>query len=252
MVEVMRVIPVIDLLNGQVVHAVRGEREHYHPIKSMLCDTSDPFAIARAFRDRLGLSDIYIADLNSIQTSGRINHREVIAALARGEKIDVILDAGVSDVNNANAWLDLGVRQIIVGSETLHSWDALHDLPAGIDQSCLIFSLDFCAGNILSPCSVLAAMSPLKVLEYLQSAGWQEVILLDLKQVGSGEGIERTVAVEARAHFPGLNLLVGGGIAGPEELFELESLGIAGVLAATALHNGEISAEHISALKLRE
>jgi phosphoribosylformimino-5-aminoimidazole carboxamide ribotide isomerase len=230
------------------VHAFRGEREHYRPVKSVLCDTPDPFAVARAFRDRLGLNEIYIADLDSIQNSNRVSHREAIAALALREKIHIILDAGATNVENTRALLDLGVRKVVIGSETLGSWDALRDIPARINCDSLVFSLDFRAGKILSRCPVLAAMPVMDVLEHLQSAGWQEVILLDLGRVGSGEGVNRRLAAESCAHFPDLNLLVGGGIAGPEQFSELQYLGIAGILVATALHRGTINAKHISTL----
>ena len=70
----MRLIPVMDLLDGRVVQAIKGEREQYKPVKSVLCDTSEPVDVARAFRDQLGLSEIYIADLDAIM--GRGSHRE--------------------------------------------------------------------------------------------------------------------------------------------------------------------------------
>ncbi len=241
-------IPVIDLLDGQAVHAVRGEREHYRPLKSVLCDSSDPLVVARVFRDQLRLNEIYIADLNAIQSFAQPRHLELINVLVNREEMTIILDAGVSDVENARAWLDLGVRKMVIGTETLRTWDTLQTLPAKLDRERLIFSLDFRAEKILSQCPVLASMPPLEVLKHLQSAGWQEIILLDLRRVGSGEGVNRMLVAEARANFPDLGLLLGGGIANPEELTELESLGIAGVLVATALHRGIITVKHLSTL----
>jgi len=44
----MQVIPVLDLLDGHVVRAVRGERAAYLPIRSSLAAGSEPLAIARA------------------------------------------------------------------------------------------------------------------------------------------------------------------------------------------------------------
>ncbi len=241
-------IPVIDLLDGQAVHAVRGEREHYRPLKSVLCNSSDPLVVARVFRDQLRLNEIYIADLNAIQSFAQPRHLELINVLVNREEMTIILDAGVSDVENARAWLDLGVRKMVIGTETLRTWDTLQTLPAKLDRERLIFSLDFRAEKILSQCPVLASISPLEVLKHLQSAGWQEIILLDLRRVGSGEGVNRMLVAEARANFPDLGLLLGGGIANPEELTELESLGIAGVLVATALHRGIITVKHLSTL----
>ena len=44
----MLLIPVIDLLDGQVVRGVRGERARYRPIESALCRGSEPLAVSRA------------------------------------------------------------------------------------------------------------------------------------------------------------------------------------------------------------
>jgi phosphoribosylformimino-5-aminoimidazole carboxamide ribotide isomerase len=242
----MRIIPVIDLLGGRVVHAIRGERQYYQPVKSVLCDSHDPIAIAGAFREKLGLREIYIADLDAIQSAGRSNHKEVIEILARRERISIILDAGAFDIEIARAWLDLGIGKIIIGSETLRAWDSLRNLPAAIAPDRLVFSLDLRAGKIISQCPVLAAMAPMEALKPLHSVGWREVILLDLKRVGNETGADDVLAAGAHSAFPDLRLLVGGGISKPEQLVKLEAKGIAGVLLATALHRGAIRAEHIS------
>ena len=58
-----RVIPVLDLKDGQAVHAVAGQRSHYQPVRSILHPSADPMDLARAFRDMLGLHKLYLADL---------------------------------------------------------------------------------------------------------------------------------------------------------------------------------------------
>jgi phosphoribosylformimino-5-aminoimidazole carboxamide ribotide isomerase len=242
----MRIIPVLDLLRGQAVHAIKGARAHYQPVKSVLCDSSDPLILARAFRDRLGLREIYVADLDAIQSLDTANHREVIAALAHQEEMDVILDAGISDIDCAERWLDHGVRKVIIGSETLRDLRTLQAIPCRIRRDQLTFSLDSRSGSILSQCDSLTTMTPFQALELLQGSGWKEIILLDLSRVGSGSGTDSPLAVRAIRRFPNLQFLVGGGIANPEELLSLESAGIAGVLVATALHAGTIRAQDIS------
>jgi phosphoribosylformimino-5-aminoimidazole carboxamide ribotide isomerase len=241
----MRIIPVIDLLNGQVVHAIKGERAHYQPVRSVLCDASDPRIVAQAFHAKLGIDEIYVADLNAIQNSGQTNHSETIAGIIRDENIKIILDAGISEVESIQDWLDLGVHKVIIGSETLRTLDSLKNITNRIDPLHLIFSLDFRSGKILSQCPDLTTTPPMEALKWLQTEGWQEVLLLDLHRVGSSSGTDRTLAAEARKNCPNLRLLIGGGVTLPEELVELASLGFAGVLLATALHNGRIRAEHL-------
>ena len=242
----MRLIPVIDLLDDNAVHAIKGTREHYRPVQSVLCATSDPLALAAAFRDQLKLNEIYIADLNAIQGFSRMRHQSLIGDLCRIEGMRIILDVGISDVEKAQAWLDHGVHKVVIGSETLGALDDLHSIPTRIDPHRLVFSLDFKDGQILSRCRLLAAMTPMQALHELQRAGWREIILLDLHRVGSREGVDAVLVAEAHECFPDLHLLVGGGIANPQELIELQSIGVAGILVATALHNGAINAQHIS------
>jgi len=242
------VIPVIDLLEGQVVHAIRGERKYYAPIKSILCSSPDPAMVALSFRDNLGLNDVYIADLNAIQGSGRTHHRR-IAALAGNEKISIMLDTGISVIKQAEECLDLGVRKAVIGSETLRSFTDLGEFPIKIGRNRLTFSLDMRNGQIIAACPRIRAMSPLEMLRHLRDEGWQESILLDLGRVGTGTGFDRRLLSEARAAFPDIDLLVGGGISGPEQMTELQDLGAAGVLIATAFHTGVITAQHIRNLE---
>jgi phosphoribosylformimino-5-aminoimidazole carboxamide ribotide isomerase len=237
----MRLIPVIDLLNGRAVHAVRGDRVQYKPVRSLLCASPQPLPLARAYRERLELDEIYVADLNAIQGRDHSSHRDVIAALVQWEKMKIILDAGTSDITDARRFLDLGVHKVIIGTETLQDWDLLSDLPARVDPDRLVLSLDFSSGKILSRCIRMASMSPSEVLRHLQSAGWEEIILLDIRGVGSRTGVNRALVSEMPARLPYLRFLVGGGIARADELIELESLGFAGVLVATALHCGIIT-----------
>ncbi len=242
-------IPVIDLLHGQVVHAVKGQRKSYKPVKSVLCNTPDPLEMAKAFRDLLNMHEVYIADLDAIQDPHQIRHRKIIADIVLEEGLDIMLDAGVSNIDDARKLIDSGVSKVIIGAETLQAWDAIEIIPSEINRDRLVFSLDLRSGKILSQCPALSAMEPMEALARLQTSGWREVILLDLERVGSGEGMITPLAKEVRAKLPDLRLLLGGGINGPDELAKLKSLGIAGALIASALHRGTIAARHLSATK---
>jgi phosphoribosylformimino-5-aminoimidazole carboxamide ribotide isomerase len=244
----MRIIPVIDLLGGRAVHAFKGARERYRPVQSVLCPTPDPLALATAFRNQLGLNEIYIADLDAIQGSVRSDNRELIISLAHMEKMKIILDAGSTDADNTCEWLEAGIHKVVIGAETLREWKAVTDIPAKINPDQLIFSLDLRAGNIVSKCPDLAGMPLGEIPGRLQKAGWKEIILLDLRRVGSEIGTDHALIGEIRERYPALSLLIGGGVTGPGELAELLSMGIAGALVATALHRGSLTKQDLSAL----
>ena len=66
----MEIIPVIDLMHGQVVHARMGQRQHYQPIQSLLCSSSAPIDVVSALLELYPFERMYIADLDAITGQG--------------------------------------------------------------------------------------------------------------------------------------------------------------------------------------
>ena len=67
----MKIIPVIDLKDGVVVHAQQGIRDLYQPINTALCQSSDIYQVIEAFLGVYDFDTFYIADLNAITHQGR-------------------------------------------------------------------------------------------------------------------------------------------------------------------------------------
>jgi phosphoribosylformimino-5-aminoimidazole carboxamide ribotide isomerase len=242
----------MDLKDGLVVHAVAGQRAAYQPIKSVWADSAEPLAVLRAFRDRLGCDECYLADLNAIERYG--DHQTVIAQLAREPGIRLMADVGADSPDAANRLLALGVDQAVVGSETLPGWPVLQDILAATGPDRLVFSLDMRQGRVLSRDATLAGLAPLDLLDRVAREGVRDVILLDLARVGTGQGLDLALLAAASRLAAGfkptanIRLIAGGGVRGPADLGALQALGIAGVLVATALHRGLIGPEDIRRL----
>jgi phosphoribosylformimino-5-aminoimidazole carboxamide ribotide isomerase len=233
----MRVVGVIDLKDGTAVHAVRGERERYRPVRSVVGgDDGDPISLARGFRS-LGIEEVYVADLDAITGAGE--NRATIAALALEAR--VMVDAGVSEPEHVRALLDLGARRVIAGTETLRQPDAL---PDGV-----VLSIDLRDGRLLSPDPQLAGLAALDAVNRLYREGLREVIVLDLARVGSGAGLDIDLIAELHAAFPDVELLAGGGVRDVADLHALRDAGAAGALVATALHTGVIGRRELAELR---
>jgi phosphoribosylformimino-5-aminoimidazole carboxamide ribotide isomerase len=233
----MRVIPVIDLKSGAAVHAVRGERERYRPLRSEIVAGSDPVRVARAVRQAFGLDELYVADLDAI--AGGPPHSEVVAALAREAR--VMVDAGAAEAAAVRRLLELGVARVVIGTETLADAAALERLRAEVPDAPLVLSLDLRAGRVVSPDAELARLGAAEALARLAPSAPWEVIVLDLARVGSNAGPELTLVRQLRARFPELALLAGGGVRNADDLRDLAEAGAAGALVATAIHGGALS-----------
>ena len=237
----MRVIPVIDLKSGAAVHAVRGDRERYRPLRSGIVAGSDPVEVTRAVRDAFGLDELYVADLDAI--AGGPAHREVVAALAGQAR--VMVDAGSAEAGTVRELLALGAARVVIGTETLAGEAALARLRTELPDAPLVLSLDLRAGRVLSPDPELGRIPPREALARLARLGVREAIVLDLARVGSGEGPDVALVRSLRASAPELELLAGGGVRDAADLRALAGAGAAGALVATALHRGAIERDEL-------
>jgi phosphoribosylformimino-5-aminoimidazole carboxamide ribotide isomerase len=243
----MRVVGVIDLKDGTAVHAVRGERERYRPVSSAIGgDDGDAVALARGFRERLGLEEVYVADLDAIVGESE-QHTALLRALAAEARL--MVDAGVSEPAAARAVLDSGAQRVIVGTETLSGPEALDRLLAELPPGALILSVDLRDGGLLSPDATLAGRSALEAVALLHRPRLREAIVLDLARVGSGAGPDVALIGAIHDAFPDLALLAGGGVRDADDLRALDAAGAAGALVATALHRGVIGPRELAALR---
>ena len=167
----MRIIPVMDLMNGLAVHAIGGERALYQPVNSSYSRDGDPLSLACSFRDRLGCAELYVADLDAIQKQGQ--NREIIAEIAVQTGLRILLDAGIAAAGGVREMLACGASKVIIGSETLQGWSALGEIQQAIPSERLVFSLDMRSGQVLSASPDLAGIAPLALLQKLSDAGWR-------------------------------------------------------------------------------
>jgi len=240
----VRVIPVLDLLNGVVVRGVAGQRESYRPLVSQLTDSTDPLTVARVVGPGLGLSTLYVADLDAIVH--RRPHWALYTELSR-EVGELLVDAGVACLETARRVLAAGATRVIVGLESCPGPAELRQIVAGLGPDRVVFSLDLLRGEPLTTAPGWRGASPLEIAETAAGAGVESLIVLDLAQVGVGAGVSTaTLCRGIQRVAPDLPLITGGGVRGPADLAGLRELGVAGVLVASALHDRRLTAADLT------
>lgn len=249
----MRVIPVIDIRKGLAVWAVAGQREEYRPVASCLVEGADPLRLAQAFREKLGLEELYVADLDAIQGKG--HNYEVIATLAHqliepaGQaRVEVMVDAGTTSLDSACRVLALGVSKVIIGSETLQSWSLLEEIAGSLGPNQVVLSLDLMEGKILSPAREIRELSPEELIMRARALGIRELIVLELRAVGSEAGPDLGFLKKLVLASSAIELIAGGGVRDVNDLHGLEGIGIKATLVATALHKGKIGRKDLQKL----
>jgi phosphoribosylformimino-5-aminoimidazole carboxamide ribotide isomerase len=248
----VRVIGVLDLAAGRAVHARAGMRERYAPVREVAglpIEPGDALALARAYVDRLGLTELYAADLDAIDAvRGGASQGTLVAALA-AFGAPLWLDAGVWSADRARRALGLGAARVVVGLETLPSYNALETICASVGGDRVAFSLDLRGGRpVVSPRAVGrdGDIPAHMVAARAADAGVGSVIVIDLARVGTSTGLDLALVARVREVVPGLTLVAGGGVRGWEDVARLADVGCDGALVASALHDGRLSAAEVA------
>lgn len=236
----MRVLPVIDILQGIVVHGVAGNRAEYHPIQSRWTDSADPIAVAEALQSQFGFQRFYLADLDGILTQQP--NFELYRRLERiGYKL--LADAGVRNAADVGPILDSGASAAIVGLETLQGSEALREMIPLFGPERIVFSLDLRAGkpNVATDADWSDAASE-AIAAIAINCGVRQMIVLDLADVGTSTG--GSTAALCRTilkNHPAVTLIAGGGVRGPDDIRRWANVGISELLVASALHDGRLT-----------
>lgn len=236
----MTVVGVIDLRGGLAVRACGGRRDRYAPVRATSrgpLAEGDAMAVARFYLDECGIQQLYVADLDAL--AGLPAQRAAVGALA-GLGAPLWLDAGTSTPDQARRWLSAGVARVIVGLETLVSFDALHAVGSATGRERMAFSLDLRDGRPLAGADDLRSEDVESLARRAAGAGAGSLIVLDVARVGTGAGVNRELLSRVRAAAPGVALYAAGGVRDAADLELLADAGCEGALVATALLDGRL------------
>jgi phosphoribosylformimino-5-aminoimidazole carboxamide ribotide isomerase len=242
----MELIPVLDLLRGQAVHARRGARQKYQPVQSALLPgrAGDAVALARAYHTMMCAWRCYVADLDAIE--GWAPQTKLIQALADSEHgfgEGLIVDGGVTTPRAAETLLRAGASMIAVGLETLRGFAELRSIVEVVGGERVIFSLDLLEGRPIQRRTGRVASEEAVVIELAAraaDAGVAAVLVLDLAQVGAETGPRNLELIDGLKRMLGVPIYAGGGVRSSADLDLLEGVGCDAALVGSAIHNGMI------------
>ena len=233
----MKIVPVIDYLNGKAVLAKKGNRSEYQEINSILCSNPDLNNVIDGILSLGNFKTIYIADLDSIQ-----NH-----------KLDISIWEHIClCYTQIEFWLDLGTytevwhklfsqctnARPVLGSESYQNIGHLSKALTDLNSFKPLISIDIKNEKILGPENLLTEF---KAWSY-------EVIILSLHQVGSEQGPDFQTLNKLCPCLKNQSIIYGGGIRDINDIQSLYEIDVSGVMIASSLHSGSIDKKMLERL----
>lgn len=251
----MQIIPVLDVLNGSAVRAVRGERSHYRPVESQLCSGSDPVDVARALLDYCAAPVLYVADLDGIMRGAP--QRDTLERLARAlPGIELWLDAGFADLTAAST-LVTSLRDSGATVTPVFGSESLRTDPAPDSDGYAASPTRTASADAPRPASSLERLPEHAILSldrrhdallgdprhWTDTSHWPaRLIVMTLERVGSFDGPDLDAIVEIRRRAGQRQIVGAGGVRHADDLRAAEAAGANAWLIASALHDRRIPA----------
>ncbi len=212
------IIPSIDLMDGQAVQLIGGEKK--------AIEAGDPMPIARRFSIA---GEIAVIDLDA--ALGRGDNTKLIMKLLGGYRCRV--GGGIRDVETAMKWLDAGATQIILGTAATPA--LLSQLP----RDRVTAALDARHGEVVvegwqkgTGAGVVERIAELK--DYVGG-----FLVTMVEREGRMEGVDMDQVRQAVEAAGDIRVTVAGGVARAEEIAEIDRVG-ADVQVGMALYSGKM------------
>jgi phosphoribosylformimino-5-aminoimidazole carboxamide ribotide isomerase len=255
--SVSAVVPVLDLMIGQIVLAIAGNRDAYRPVNSRLTHSSQPLDVAQAIFNQTGCDCLYLADIDSF-AGANLNWTVYNQLLNRG--FGLWVDSDWITKNRFDQIADKIDQpeklKVIVSSETLSDpsqFDRFNDL---IEQKIQpIFSLDRKGNSVITQPGELSETPMLELVRMAYDRGVRDLIVLDLDAVGTMNGVTCEtdglfpMIQEISSELQDLRLISGGGVRDASDVQALLDAGCQHVLVASAIHDCRLTPDDVAYLQ---
>ena len=227
----MEIFPAVDVMGGQCVQLVQGEREratHY----------GDPLACARRWCDE-GATALHVINLDGAFGTARENVA-LIRELVRETGAFVELGGGIRSLDDGAAWLDAGVARVILGTYAVEQPDALRWLSKEYGSERVMAGVDARGTELAIAGWQETRGNYLRWAEVFLEMGAGALLYTNVAVEGLQQGID-PVPIQALLEAVACPVVVAGGVTTVEDVRVLRELGAAGIVLGSALYSGRIT-----------
>ena len=239
----MILYPAIDLKDGQCVRLRLGDMDQ----STVFND--DPAAQAHDFV-AAGCEWLHLVDLNGAFEGMPVNALAVEAILGATD-IPVQLGGGIRDMATIDAWLERGIRRVILGTVAVKDPDLVR---AACDKwpGRVAVGIDAKGGKVaIEGWAEVSELKAEALAAEFEGAGVSAIIHTDIDRDGvlAGPNIEATARLATSTAIP---VIASGGVSSLDDLLAIQANGtIEGAISGRALYDGRINLEE-ALLLLRE
>ena len=233
----MKVIPAIDLMDGQVVRLIQGRPEN----KTVY--SNNPLEIAQKW-EKQGADMLHIVDLDATLSLG--TNLELIKKITKNVSIPVQVAGGLRSESLISTALDFANR-IVLGTLAFKEKPLTIDLGKKFGHNRLVISADHHDGKIVTNGWTQSSTIPLidAIIDFKKN-GFSEFLVTNISTDGMLQGPD--IQNLSQACNQNVNIIASGGISKPSDISDVKKCNAFGVILGKALYDNKITIEEAKKL----
>lgn len=231
----MILIPAIDIKEGRCVRLRQGRMDDETVF------SEDPVAVADQWVEQ-GARRLHIVDLDGAVAGKPVNDGLIADIVRNHPDVPVQVGGGIRDEDAVQAYLDAGVRWVIIGTKAVNKPHLLPDLCSEFPNH-IVVGLDTKDGKVaVDGWSKLSHHDVIDLAQQFEADGIEAIVHTDIGRDGmlTGVNLESTVALAQAIHIP---VIASGGITSLDDvraICEVEDEGVMGAVTGRAIYEGTL------------
>ncbi|TAE75449.1 MAG: 1-(5-phosphoribosyl)-5-[(5-phosphoribosylamino)methylideneamino]imidazole-4-carboxamide isomerase [Bacteroidetes bacterium] len=235
----MKIIPAIDLINGQCVRLTEGN----YDTKKIYAE--NPVEIAQFFEEKGG-KYLHLVDLDGAK-KGEVINWNILESITKKTNLKVDFSGGIKNKNSVQKAFDLGANQVIVGSIALKNPALVKDWLQEFGNEKIVLSADVRQEKIaVNGWQTISEMNIYDFLTDFLEAGLKYVVCTDIEKDGKLAGVSLELYQKIIQKFPTIELIASGGVHDIEDIISLQNNQLSAVIIGKALYEEKISWEDLA------
>ncbi len=227
----MRIFPAIDLYEGKAVRLLKGN------YNDLTVYSENPLEIAKDFEAQ-GATELHTVDLEGARDGGTPNI-DIIKSFVKNTSLNVEVGGGIRSIETVKAYLDAGVRRVILGTAAVTDEAFLKKAVEAYGDKIAV-GADIKDGKVAIKGWVEKSdYGTFEFFEKLQKIGVSTVICTDISKDGAMQGTNRQLYKELSEKFS-VNIIASGGVSSLDDIKALNEMNLFGAIIGKAYYTGAI------------
>jgi len=235
----MRVIPAVDIMDGNVVRLVKG-----NPADKVIYG-NNPVETAKKW-EKAGADMLHVVDLDATLRTGR-NNTEIVSRIIEAVGIPVQVAGGIRSIPDVKEMFRKNAAKVVLGTMAYKNPDSVRQL-AKKNQNKIVVSLDQNNGMVMvDGWRETTGAGVIDSIIYFMNFGIKEFLLTSVDRDGMLNGPD-IPTLSSAVSFTSANIIASGGISSIEDAIKARSIGCSAIILGKALYEGKLSVERVKAI----